>query len=116
MVIVMSVPRHFWREKSIRRAYLDWLMPQLGLKSPEDWLRVSVEQFESIARKSMINDYYDHSIKKAVIDLYPELGAHQWTAGHKMHNFWDSLDNQRLFVDHLRSELKLNSLDDLLNV
>src|SRR5262249_40717127 len=39
-----QVPKGFWDKQANRRRYLDRLGQQLGIKQPEDWYQLSIQQ------------------------------------------------------------------------
>jgi hypothetical protein len=36
-----KVPRGFWNDLKNQRVFFEWLADQLGVKSPEDWYKVT---------------------------------------------------------------------------
>lgn len=55
------VPRGFWRDKSNRKEYFDWLGKQLGYKQLDDWYNITKEIIHQQKGNSMIKYCRIHS-------------------------------------------------------
>ena len=92
-----------------QREFMNKLYKKFGLKSLDEWLKISIEKIRN-KRGEFLLSYYANNIEKLLISIYPN---HQWKFDLK-NDFFQSIENQILFLNSLQEKLKLNSLNDWL--
>eukprot|EP01122_Echinamoeba_exundans_P016844 TRINITY_DN8668_c0_g1_i1.p1 TRINITY_DN8668_c0_g1~~TRINITY_DN8668_c0_g1_i1.p1 ORF type:complete len:358 (-),score=18.10 TRINITY_DN8668_c0_g1_i1:317-1390(-) len=108
------VPRNYWSQRSNRRAYFDWLHKTLGLKSMEDWYQITMLQVRKHHRGPLY--MFDDSLHDALADSYPEHKFLPWRFTYVPHSFWNSLQNQRDFMDWIGNQLNIQQMKDWYSV
>ena len=69
-----SVPGNFWKDRSNRKKFFDWLGAKFGVFHPRDWAQVSIsaEEVAELGGGGLIHNVYHDSLSKALADIYPE--------------------------------------------
>jgi hypothetical protein len=108
-------PLGYWNNLENQRKFLEEVAPSLGVKTLEDWNKITVNQFRQIGGSSgtRLLQIYGNSLDKILKTLYPN---HQWKIKRKPRGYWKNLDNQRAFLDQIRSSLGIKNLNDWNNV
>jgi len=65
----------FWKEKSNRKSFFDWLFKELNLQRMENWYSVKVRQVIDHGGGGMLVVCYGNSLQRALLDCFPEF---QW--------------------------------------
>ena len=93
------------------------LYEKLELNSLDDWIKISRKKIIKNGGKNLLN-YYSNDIKKLFISIFPnyffdfeKFYLNNFTKGK---NFFQSVENQRKFFDHLFKKYQLKSIDDFL--
>ena len=101
----------------VQRKFMDNLFIQFKLISLDDWLYITKQQIIDNGGKMLIHYYYESNMEKLLKTIYPE---HTWNfTKHKKRftkNYFQSINNQKLFMDYLFKELNLKSIDDWLKI
>ena len=66
-------PMGFWNDDSNKIKYLKWFERQMGIKKPEDWYSISINDLYHNHGRTLIVTYFSGSIGKIVKFLYPNL-------------------------------------------
>jgi hypothetical protein len=69
-----AAPNAFWESVANRRRFMDWASVQLGVKSMEDWERITIDQISKVGGRTMLH-YHNNSLATCLADLYP---SHPW--------------------------------------
>src|SRR5690348_2737640 len=68
----------YWQDKTNQRIFFDQLANKLGIKSQEDWYRVTKKQVEDNGGQELLS-YYQYSPIRALESLYPEYEWISWS-------------------------------------
>jgi hypothetical protein len=88
------VSGRIWDSLDTQRDYFDWLGEQLGIRTHEEWYKVTLDDCRRYKGNSLLS-LYQNSVIKALSHVYPEI---QWqersTAVLKNPGFWSIPSNQ----------------------
>ena len=107
-------PIEYFKSISNQKIYMNYLFNILNLKSIDDWLQVSENSFITHNGKILLYYYYSNDIKKLLSTIYPD---HLWNFDQlklNLNEYFNSIDNQRNFMEKLFIKFQLKSLDDWL--
>ena len=107
---------NYFKSVQNQRIFMDELYQKLQLKSLDDWLQVPRYKISQNGGRSLINYYYLNNMKNLLLSVYPN---HNWQfekLKEEENNYFQSIENQRSFMDNLYHKLQLNSLDDWLEI
>ncbi len=107
-----QVYQGYWNRKAHRLTYLKWLGKQLGLSSAEDWVQVKRRDFVAFFGVSLIQEYYDNSLAKAIQELFPGNGFHPWEYFQVPTGYWDEPASCRDYLDWLGERLGFKQTED----
>lgn len=108
-----QVSRSWWSSRENRLKFFKWLETVLGISSPEDWYKQTSESVLQIDDAStMIANYYSNSLIAMLRDLRPQDTWLEWKFKQAPSYFWDSVENQRKFMEHASEALGLSSVQD----
>lgn len=108
-----QVPRSWWSSRENRLTFFKWLEGVLGISSPEDWYQKTSESIlELDDATTMLTNYYGNSLVAMLRDLRPQDSWLEWKFKQAPSNFWDSVENQRKFMDHASEALGLRSVQE----
>lgn len=111
-----SCSRGFWKKKSNRRRYMDWLQKKLGYIRLEDWYKVTAQEFHDNYGGGLLNAYYDSSPSVALIDIYPDFQWNEWLFVSAPQSFWYKNENRRRYLDWLGKKLGHTKFEDWYNI
>ena len=109
-------PYNHFRYIENQRKFMDNLYRKLKLKSLDDWIRISKNKINIFGGQNLLSYYYSNSLSKLLETVYPD---HPWFFKYfksKKIEYFQSLENQKDFMDTLYENLKLSTLDDWINV
>lgn len=87
-------------------------MEKLGLKNLSEFYTVPVSEIRKMGGKGLIDGVYKGSLLKALPFVFPDHEWLPWKLDHNMpRSFWDSVENQRRFMDNLAKELGFTRMD-----
>jgi hypothetical protein len=105
-----KVPDGHWNDTKNRRAFLDWVMAELGIDM-DGWYQVSPSDVVVRGGGSLLA-IYSNSVKKMLRELYPEHDWLEWRFVKAPAGFWNSHDNQRRFLNWVGSQLGIQRMDE----
>jgi hypothetical protein len=73
--LIITLYIGFWNDLKSQKAYLEWLGTQLGIKSPEDWYKVSSKELQIFGCYEQIRKH--GGLKVLIPRVFPE---HNWNA------------------------------------
>jgi hypothetical protein len=86
-------------------SWYDSVSQRLNLKSPEDWYNVSRKDLRRVGGHFIVDNYFNGSIARALIHLYPNYEWEIWKFKAVPKGFWDDPRNQRAFFDFVGKRL-----------
>ena len=99
-----------------QRVFMDNLFTKFQMKSLDEWLSFSRNKIVVNGGKSLVNIYYAKDMQKLLSTIYPNFPWKFEELKISPTDFFKSLENQQKFMDDLFIKLKLNSMDDWINV
>lgn len=106
-----SVPVKYWKEKSNRIRATRWLInDKLQFSHEQVISNLTVENFVDNKLSTLICDYYNKSIVKAVIEAY-ECEFKPWEFGYYKWSLDEARKATRWLIDKLQKEGKVNISD-----
>lgn len=109
------MPRGYWAVKANRRAFMDSLSEQLGIKGIEDWRTVTAEQVKQMGGSGVLQQY--GSMAEALTDLYSDDSQSAALAALSCRrvlpsSFWADDDNVRQFLEMAKRRFNITSPQD----
>lgn len=105
-------PPGYWTAMENQRRFMDDLGDKIGVKVLDDWYSKSTN--ELIAnRAGALLGIYGNSLSKLLTAVYPN---HSWEISKfskKPQNYWQSLENQKRFMDELGQKIGVSSEEEL---
>eukprot|EP01114_Cavostelium_apophysatum_P019814 TRINITY_DN6476_c0_g1_i1.p1 TRINITY_DN6476_c0_g1~~TRINITY_DN6476_c0_g1_i1.p1 ORF type:complete len:606 (-),score=129.46 TRINITY_DN6476_c0_g1_i1:43-1860(-) len=123
--LVSSFPEHDWKpwkfaefdpsswgkSAELQRNCLDDIAKLLGVKTWEDWYKVSRKAVESCGGSSLVS-YHRNSVARALCEAYPQYPWQIWRFKEVPSGFFNQSKVRRQFLDYVSSELHLQTMDD----
>ena len=72
------VPMGFWENKKNKLEYLFWLENKIGIKKPDGWYTVGLNDFYDNYGRTLVITYFDGSIYSVADYLYPDFKFDPW--------------------------------------
>jgi len=108
----LRVFRKSWKDIKKQKAFLDVLSLDLGLRTLDDWYRVSNHMVRIRGGSTLLSAYYRDSLADALRSVYPHHSWCPWRFSHVPRNTWKHTWSQRLFFDELSLKLSIRSPED----
>src|SRR5690606_6973960 len=90
-----STSQRFWQSKQNRLDYMDWLGDKLGLKTTDDWYKVSRSHFHTNRGGGMLANYYGDSVFRALRESAPDTHWIPWGFHTVPQGFWQDQKNRK---------------------
>jgi len=108
-----KVPYGYWNSLGNQRDFLEFIAPQVNVRPSEldGWYKVSTSTLIRLGAKGILNQY-NCSLSKWLVAVYPK---HPWDASKfsiRPHAYWQSLENQKKFMDELGKKIGIHSEAD----
>jgi len=107
-----SAPQGFWKNIVNRRRYMLWLATKLNIRQPEDWYRVTKEDFHARRGGGFLSNVHHDSPISAVREFLPEYPWKEWRFHSVPKNFWRSVENRHAFLSWLGEQFNLRTRQD----
>jgi len=104
-----QVPKGYWDELKNQRIFFDSIAKKLNVVKSEEWYKVSREYVRHNGGASLLVNYYNGSLIKALSTVYPER---EWKYEKVPRGYWEDLENQKEYFEMLSSKLGIKKLDD----
>jgi len=99
-----------WCDPSNHLKYLDWLECKLNIEHPEDWYKYDCKMIEKEPGGSILQNYYQHSLKRFLKIKYPNLKSYMFKVTEN--GYWNSKENIKGYLEDLFQHLGYNTIDD----
>ena len=73
----VTKPKNYWTEMKNQRVFMETFAKQLNILQPDDWYRVTAQDFVNHKGRSILALYND-SPSKAITSILPELNLQLW--------------------------------------
>ena len=104
---------NYWHSIENQRKFMDDLYEKLNLQTPLDWKNIKRSQISYHGGYSLINKY-NWNFPLLLKTIYPEVewGFVKLRQPSKTRKYWQSIENQKSFLNEIYQILNLQSLDD----
>jgi hypothetical protein len=89
-----------------------WLSEQLSYCTPDDWYRLTKEDFDAHHGGDLLSDYYQGFRAAALRDYLPTHDWHEWRFADVPGTFWQNPEHRRHYMQWLGEQLGYQALDD----
>lgn len=108
-------PRSYFKIEANQRKFLDEIIQKENLSSPEDLVPIPLNTIKKYGGYGLLLQYNNDWIK-VLRSNYPEYNFESSKLRITPSEYWDSIENQREFLDSLWNELNIKEYDDWYNV
>jgi hypothetical protein len=109
--LFLCAPRAFWHNPENHRRYMRWLGEQLGFRRPEDWYRVTIQDFLDHCGGSFLG-FYKNALSSAVKAYLPDYDWKEWMFYPTPGGFWDVRENRLRYMRWLGEKLGCSGPED----
>jgi len=107
------MPNILWNNKDLKKITLKWLGKKLGYTKIEDWYTISKEDFKKNELvRLLVNNKGGHV--KLIMSIFNNLL--EWKFVIVPHNFWDSIENRKKYINWLGETLGYITMEDWYNI
>jgi len=106
------VPNGYWHRLENRRLYLRWLGHKLGFSKPEDWYRITTDDFKHNRGNGILGQHWGSSAIGAVKECFPDYDWKEWLFGMAPRQFWQDPRNHRRYMKWLGQQLGIRRPSD----
>jgi hypothetical protein len=105
------VPNGYWDQPSNRRLYVRWLGQQLGFRGPQDWYRISTNDFKQHAGGGVLHRWHDSAVY-AVQESCRDQKWKEWLFKIAPRHFWQDPKNHQMYMQWLGERLGIRDPSD----
>ena len=102
----------FWNKHQNVQDFIFSLKEKLNLQTPDDWNKITQNQIKLLGGSTLLTRYSMYEIKKLGC---PE-GEKLYNKPSKPSGYWDKEENIQNFIEDLRKNLNLKTIDDWNNI
>jgi len=110
------IDRSAWKNTDNHTKYAKALGELLEYTKPDHWYKISVKYIKHNKGAGLLAQYYNNShiqfVQTVVKLIYPKYEWMEWKFNKVPQHFWDSITNQKKYMDWLFTKLEYNKLDD----
>eukprot|EP01118_Nematostelium_gracile_P006691 TRINITY_DN2154_c0_g1_i1.p1 TRINITY_DN2154_c0_g1~~TRINITY_DN2154_c0_g1_i1.p1 ORF type:complete len:503 (+),score=96.97 TRINITY_DN2154_c0_g1_i1:89-1597(+) len=101
-------------DKDNEKTFFDvYLVDKLGLKSKEDWYKVTQEDVFKLGGEGLLRTVYDGSLTKALQSVYPDHKWFPWKFPERLSpGSWTNMQIRTDLMEYLKSQLNLQTMED----
>jgi hypothetical protein len=107
-----TISRRYWENSSNQRQFFDYLAEKYAINSTEDWYEMKQEDIMDNGGSSLLYNFHDNSPSLALMRIYPDMEWQPWRFESAPGNYWDDMENQRIFFDWIFDQLEMNDATD----
>ena len=111
-----ATPQGFWSKKVNRKRYMDWLSKRLRIRKPEDWYRVTRQDFYEHDGAVFLKWYKDSSPQGALKEYMPKYGWKPWLFTRVPNGYWEEPKHRKAYVKWLGQTLGYKKAADWYNL
>eukprot|EP01122_Echinamoeba_exundans_P017035 TRINITY_DN8836_c0_g1_i1.p1 TRINITY_DN8836_c0_g1~~TRINITY_DN8836_c0_g1_i1.p1 ORF type:complete len:344 (-),score=54.35 TRINITY_DN8836_c0_g1_i1:1059-2090(-) len=108
----IATPRRMWKDRSNHRKLLDDIGKALGVTKLDDWYTITTADADEMGARGLLTKHYKHSLINALKENYPNHQWLPWRFKKINQGWWNSIDNQKLFLEWATERLNVRSLDE----
>ncbi len=106
-----NTPSIFWENFENQKLYIDWLFKKLGYETMEDWYKINQKNITDNDGFSLLN-FYKGSPQLIIKSVFKNYNWLPWKFENTPLNFWNDINNQKLYMDWLFKELGYETMED----
>jgi hypothetical protein len=112
LMLFKNLPRDFVSTKENQKLIISSVAKALGIKRKTAWYNVTVEQFQNAGGSGLLSRY-GRSVRKTVMNLYPDHSWEAWRFSNALSRVLASKDPLAIkqYLDHLGKRLGISNLD-----
>lgn len=108
--LFVSCPRSFWKDSKNHARYMNWLAEQCDIQQPEDWYRITNNDFRKHKGGAFLLQYQS-SISNAVMKHVRKFKFNEWMFAKTPKGFWLDRKNRVRYVKWLGKQLAISKKD-----
>ena len=103
-----------WNNLKNHKIFADWLFIKLEYKTMEDWYKITPLQVCASKNKgcTLLRNKYGTSVVNFLKIVYPEINWLPWKFIQTPSNYWNDINNQKLYMEWLFNELGYTRIED----
>jgi len=101
----------YWDDINNQKRFLDKIAKELHIREPTDWYKVKHADIRKRGGSALLKRY-DHSLIKTLIGVYPNYKLEIRKFNKVPQSYWESITNQRNFLEEIAKNLNITQLDD----
>ena len=107
-----ATPQGFWRKKANRKRYMDWLTKKLKIRKPEDWYRVTRQDFYDNYGAVFLKSFKESSPQDALREYMPKYKWCPWLFTRVPNGYWKSPKNRVHYIKWIGKQLGYSKVND----
>jgi hypothetical protein len=111
-----AVPKSYWENFANRQEFMSWLGKKLNIAEPSNWYLVTTRDFADNGGSGLLRHHYQDSVSNAVMQTFPHHAWLPWKFKLTPRGYWNSIENQRKFVDWFAAEHGIKNVTDWYSV
>jgi len=106
-----STPKGWWDSKDNVNAFIEYLRNELQIEKGdfEPWYNLTADQLVKHGGGGGLLERYGGSISTLLADVFPDHDWVPWKFSKAPQNYWESLDNQKKFLDDVAKKIGASS-------
>jgi hypothetical protein len=92
----------YWDNEKNHNIFASWLGKQLGYTKPEDWYKISIQQFVDHGGDGLLSKFYNNSpikfVNCIVKTIYPDYEWIEWKFNRVRKGYWENVENHKTFA------------------
>jgi hypothetical protein len=113
--LFVSCPRSFWKDAKNHHRYMAWLAEQCDIKQPDDWYKITNQDFRSHKGGAFLL-HYQSTISTAVSKFLPEHKFNEWMFAKTPKRFWEDRKNRIRYMKWLGTRLGITNREQWYDV
>lgn len=70
--------RDIWKDMNNQRRFMDWIGKELNVQNYQDWYKVKTSDILNRGGYSLLTNFYEGSLRKAILTIYPNENWDAW--------------------------------------
>lgn len=110
-----KIPRNYWEDKENQKKFWLKLQNEKEILNIEEIPKlISIKEIKKLGGSGILSKYKD--ITSALESVFPDKNWNIHKRKKFPNNYWDLIDNQKIFLEELSKKFEISNLDDWLSV
>ena len=110
--LIKRTTKHYFKSIENQRHFMDKLYYKFHFTSFNDWSKISIKKINENGGKELLK-LYSNDMQRLFYSIYPNYPfSLEEIVKTNANNYFQSIENQKQFMDYLKNKFQLNSLDD----